>query len=60
VEETHYYPFGLVMQGISSKAAFGGAENKYKYNGKEEQRKSLLMVVAWSGWIMGQGCMMGR
>ncbi|MBP6047470.1 MAG: hypothetical protein KA530_10375 [Ferruginibacter sp.] len=39
LETNEYYPFGLLMKNISyrSQREAGFAENKYKYNGKEEQ-----------------------
>ena len=41
MEETHYYPFGLTMAGISGKSLTARQLNRFRYNSKEQQHEEF-------------------
>ena len=58
-EETHYYPFGLTMAGISSKAlSFGDPGNRKKYNGIEYD--SIFAVDEYEAQLRNLDPQVGR
>jgi RHS repeat-associated protein len=57
-QETHYYPFGLTMAGISSKA-MGKMENSYKFNAGTELNDDLG-VAMYETAFRGYDAQIGR
>jgi RHS repeat-associated protein len=53
LEETHYYPFGLPIAGLSARAATTEIENLQKYTGKELQTKELESGIGFSMYDYG-------